>query len=64
MRLPLFPFSTLVGVAALLAVAIGTFYVDGLQYTIPAFAPFLLVMTIAYIRSKGRIRVPQKSIAT
>jgi L-asparagine transporter-like permease len=64
MRLPLFPFSTLVGVAALLAIAIGTFYVDGLQYTIPAFAPFLLIMTIAYMRSKGRIRTPRQSIAT
>lgn len=54
MRLRFFPFSTLLGIAALLAIAFGTFYVDGLQYTIPAFAPFLLLISLAYLNARKR----------
>jgi amino acid transporter, AAT family len=48
MRLRFFPYSTALGVAALLGIAASTFYVDGLQYTVPAFAPFLLLISVAY----------------
>jgi AAT family amino acid transporter len=48
MRLRFFPYSSFLGIAALLGLAAGTFFVDGLQYTIPAFAPFLLLMSLAY----------------
>jgi len=51
MRLALSPYSNWLGVAALLGIAATTFYVDGLQYTVPAFLPFLLVMSFAYWRS-------------
>jgi amino acid transporter, AAT family len=54
MRLRLFPFSTLLGIAALVAITISTFFVDGLQYTVPAFAPFLVLITIAYWFSRRR----------
>ena len=55
MRLRFFPYSPLLGLAALLGIAASTFYVDGLQYTVPAFAPLLLLMSFAYwwIRRKG-----------
>lgn len=55
MRLRLYPYSTLLGIAALLGITLSTFYVDGLQYTVPAFAPFLLLISVAYwrIRRKG-----------
>jgi amino acid transporter, AAT family len=55
MRLCFFPYSTALGIAALLGIAASTFYVDGLRYTIPAFAPFLLLISLAYwmIRRKA-----------
>jgi AAT family amino acid transporter len=55
MRLRFFPYSSALGIAALLCIAASTFYVDGLQYTVPAFAPFLLLMSLAYwmIRRKS-----------
>jgi amino acid transporter, AAT family len=48
MRLRFFPYSSILGVAALLGIAASTFYVDGLQYSVPAFAPFLLLISLAY----------------
>jgi len=36
------------GITVLLGIAASTFYVDGLQYTVPAFAPFLLLISLAY----------------
>lgn len=56
MRLPFFPFSTVLGGLALIGIAVGTFYVDGLQYTIPTFVPFLLIISIIYIKAKRRHR--------
>jgi hypothetical protein len=39
----------------LLGITVSTFYVDGLQYTVPAFLPFLLLISLAYwrVRAKG-----------
>jgi L-asparagine transporter-like permease len=54
MRIWAFPFSTLLGIAALLGIAFSTFYVDGLQYTVPAFAPFLLLISLAYLRIRWK----------
>jgi AAT family amino acid transporter len=55
MRLRFFPYSTALGIAALLGIAASTFFVDGLRYTVPAFAPFLLFISLAYwmIRRKA-----------
>src|SRR5580704_9581155 len=39
MRLRFYPYSTILGIAALLGIAVSTFFVDGLQYTVPTFAP-------------------------
>jgi amino acid transporter, AAT family len=57
MRLRFFPYSTALGIAALLGIAASTFYVDGLRYTIPAFAPFLALISLAYwmIRRKALV---------
>ena len=54
MRIWAFPFSTLLGIAALFGITVSTFYVDGLQYTVPAFAPFLLLISLAYLRIRGK----------
>jgi L-asparagine transporter-like permease len=55
MRLRFFPYSSALGIAALLGIAASTFYVEGLQYTVPAFVPFLLLISLAYwvIRRKA-----------
>lgn len=48
LRLPWHPVPTLVGLGALLAIAGSTFFVPGLQYTVPSFGGFLAVITVAY----------------
>jgi L-asparagine transporter-like permease len=48
MRVPFFPYSTVLGIVALLGIVASTFFVEGLQYTVPAFAPFLVLITLAY----------------
>ena len=57
MRLHWYPYSTILGIAALLGLAASTFFVDGLQYTVPAFIPFLLLISLAYlvVRRKGEL---------
>jgi amino acid transporter, AAT family len=67
MRLRFFPYSSLLAIAALLGLAASTFFVDGLQYTIPAFAPFLLLMSLAYWkvrRAQGPPSDTQQGIET
>jgi amino acid transporter, AAT family len=54
MRLRFFPYSTYVGIAALLGITISTFFVDGLQWTVPGFAPFLVLISIAYWFTRRR----------
>jgi hypothetical protein len=56
MHLRFYPYSTILGIIALLGIAAATFYVHGLEHTVPAFALFLLAITIAYqfaIRSRA-----------
>ncbi len=54
MRLRFFPYSTWLGIAALLGIAASTFYVQGLQFSVPAFAPFLLLVSLAYWKVRHR----------
>jgi AAT family amino acid transporter len=59
MRLRFYPYSTILGIAALLGIAVSTFFVDGLQYTVPTFAPFLAIVSIAYwIARRRKTAVP------
>ena len=51
LRLRLFPYSSFLGIAVLLALGVSTFYVDGLQYSVPIFAGLMAVMTVAYWRA-------------
>jgi AAT family amino acid transporter len=53
-RIHFYPYSTWLGVIAIAGIALTTFYVDGLQYTVPAFLPFLLLVSIAYWRIRGK----------
>jgi AAT family amino acid transporter len=54
MRLWFSPVSTLLGIGAILGIAASTFYVNGLQYTVPAFLPFLGVISLAYLQIRRR----------
>jgi AAT family amino acid transporter len=55
-RLAFSPYSEVVGLIALAAICVSTFFVEGLEYTVPAFAPFLLVLSLVYwnLRRKER----------
>jgi amino acid transporter, AAT family len=44
------------GIAALIGIAMTTFFVDGLQYSVVSFVPFLLVMSVVYARRRGEFR--------
>jgi amino acid transporter, AAT family len=47
-RLPFSPYSQVAALIALAAIAISTYYVEGLEYSVPSFIPFLLVITAFY----------------
>jgi L-asparagine transporter-like permease len=48
LRLPLHPLPTWFGIVFLLGIAGSTFFVRGLEYTVPTFAVFLGAITLAY----------------
>src|SRR6516164_5408068 len=50
LRLRFFPYSTWLGIIALVGITAGTFFVEGLQYSVPAFASLLLLISLAYWR--------------
>lgn len=49
LKLPLHPWPTLFALLAMCAIALSTFWVDGLVYTIPTFLPLLAVMSLVYV---------------
>src|SRR5450432_207434 len=48
MRLPAHPFFTILGILLLLAISVTTFFVDGLQWSFPAFAVFLALISLFF----------------
>ena len=52
MRLPVHPFLTALGILLIAAVAVTTFFVDGLQWSVPAFSAFLALISLLYLRIK------------
>lgn len=56
LRLPLHPLPTVAAIVALAAIAATTFFIPDLRYTIPLFAPFLLIITMVYWKSAARAR--------
>jgi L-asparagine transporter-like permease len=47
-RLLLAPFSEVAGLIAIACIAVSTFFVEGLEYSIPSFLVFLLAITAFY----------------
>jgi amino acid transporter, AAT family len=45
------------GIVSLAAISATTFFVDGLQYSVVSFVPFLLLMSIVYVRVRGQAHV-------
>jgi L-asparagine transporter-like permease len=55
MRLRAHPFFTLVGILLILAISVTTFFVDGLQWSVPAFSVFLGLISLFYLRTRRTI---------
>jgi L-asparagine transporter-like permease len=54
MRLRAHPFFTVVGIVLLLAISVTTFFVDGLQWSVPAFSVFLGLISLLYLQGRRR----------
>ena len=52
MRLRAHPIFTLAGIVLLIAISMTTFFVDGLQWSVPAFCIFLGFITLLYFRDR------------
>jgi AAT family amino acid transporter/D-serine/D-alanine/glycine transporter len=52
MRLPAHPLFTVLGILWLLAISVTTFFVDGLRWSVPAFAVFLIFISLWYLRGR------------
>jgi amino acid transporter, AAT family len=50
MRLRAHPLFTLTGIVLIITVAVTTFFVDGLQWSVPAFSVFLVLISLLYRR--------------
>jgi L-asparagine transporter-like permease len=50
MRLRFHPLLTLTGIVSIIAIAVTTFFVDGLQWSVPAFFVFLVLISLVYLR--------------
>jgi L-asparagine transporter-like permease len=55
-RLWFSPGMQIIALVGLTALAISTFYVEGLQYSVPSFVPFLLLITAFYFALKRKSR--------
>src|SRR5438270_8689850 len=60
MRLRAHPFFTVLGILLLLGIPVTTFFVDGLQWSVPAFSVFLGVISLLYLGSRRRRDNTQK----
>jgi amino acid transporter, AAT family len=50
MRLRAHPLFTFAGILFIIAIAVTTFFVDGLQWSVPAFSVFLILISLLYLR--------------
>jgi L-asparagine transporter-like permease len=50
MRLRAHPLFTLAGILLIICVAVTTFFIDGLQWSVPAFSVFLVLTSLLYLR--------------
>jgi amino acid transporter, AAT family len=62
MRLHFYPYSTILGIILLLAITVSTFYVEGVKYSVPAFLPFLILISLAYWRIRTRTGASERAV--
>lgn len=63
-RVKLFPFSTILGGLAVLAILLSTWWVDGMRVALQTGIPWLLMLTLVYFTwGRQRERVAQRRIA-
>jgi L-asparagine transporter-like permease len=55
MRLRAHPFFTVTGILLITAIAVTNFFVDGLQWSVPAFFVFLVLISLVYLRIRKRV---------
>jgi amino acid transporter, AAT family len=55
-RLPFSPGMQIIALTGLVALAISTFFVEGLRFSVPGFLPFLLLITVFYFALKRKRR--------
>jgi len=55
-KLALSPYSNWAGIGGLLGITGTTFYVEGLQWAVPAFLPFLLAVSLMYWRTRRQVQ--------
>ena len=48
------PFFTVLGIVLILAISVTTFFVDGLQWSVPAFSVFLGLSSLVYLRRRSQ----------
>ncbi|HEY7403880.1 MAG TPA: amino acid permease [Candidatus Angelobacter sp.] len=58
MRLRAHPFFTVLGILVLLAIAATTFFVDGMQWSVPEFLVFLAIISILYFSYRRKRSAP------
>jgi L-asparagine transporter-like permease len=54
LKLHLFPISNILGIVVLVAIACTTFFVEGLRYSVPAFAALLAIISLLYWKMQRR----------
>lgn len=55
LRVPAHPLFTYIGIVLLLAISVTTFFVDGLQWSFPAYSVFLGIISLLYVQRRRRI---------
>jgi L-asparagine transporter-like permease len=59
MRLRAHPFFTVLGIVLLVAISVTTFFVEGLEWSVPAFSVFLAVISVWYLVIRPRKEMPR-----
>ncbi len=57
-KMPAHRIAAVFGILSLCAITVTTFFVDGLQYTVPSFLPFLAIISLLYVRTRARAGAP------
>jgi amino acid transporter, AAT family len=60
LKLRFFPVSNILAIGVLAAIALSTFYVEGLRYSVPTFAVLLAIMSLLYWRVQRGVKTQKE----